>query len=201
MSSELTFATYIGADIAGVFPALAALRIRVFRDFPYLYEGSIDYELRYLQTYADAPDALLFSVWDGGELIGATTGIPLRDETAEVRAPFETAGYDLSSIFYFGESILLPEYRGRGLGHRFFDEREAHALRLGYVYTCFCAVVRPADHPLRPSGYQPLDVFWQKRGYARAENVVGAFEWPDIGEQRSTFKPMQYWLKRLDRLL
>ena len=32
-------------------PELAELRIRVFRDFPYLYDGDLTYEEKYLQTY------------------------------------------------------------------------------------------------------------------------------------------------------
>ncbi|MCL5974858.1 MAG: GNAT family N-acetyltransferase, partial [Gammaproteobacteria bacterium] len=39
-------------------PELAKLRIQVFRDFPYLYDGDPDYEARYLQTYIEAPASL-----------------------------------------------------------------------------------------------------------------------------------------------
>ncbi len=35
-------------------------------------------------------------------------------------------------MFFFDESVLLPAYRGRGLGRPcFFDHREAHARGLG----------------------------------------------------------------------
>ncbi len=37
-----------GADIARHIDAIADLRIAVFRDWPYLYEGSREYEARYL---------------------------------------------------------------------------------------------------------------------------------------------------------
>lgn len=33
-----------GKDIAPLIPRLAELRIKVFHDFPYLYEGSLEYE-------------------------------------------------------------------------------------------------------------------------------------------------------------
>ncbi|OOC48219.1 hypothetical protein B0684_11135 [Thioalkalivibrio versutus] len=84
-----------------------------------------------------------------------------------------------------------------GAGHRFFDEREAAARRLGFAHATFCAVVRPEDHPRRPAGYRSLDGFWKKRGYRRAEGRVGHFPWPDIGERQESLKPLQFWWRRL----
>jgi len=160
----------------------------------------VDYEKTYLQTYADSPRALLFAAYDGDQMVGATTCIPLSDETEEVQLPFRQAGYDLSQVFYFGESILLPAYRGHGLGHRFFDEREAHAANFGtYFHTCFCAVFRPEDHPLRPVSYQPLDAFWEKRGYRQAPQLQSQFEWLDIGQTFPSPKTMIYWLRALPK--
>ena len=196
LPSSLEFAHWRGAEIEAILPDL---RIAVFRDFPYLYEGTLEYEALYLETYVRSLRSLLFTVRDAGALVGATTCLPLSDETEEVQLPFRAAGYDIGRIVYFGESILLPNYRGSGLGHRFFDEREAHARSFGdtYRHTCFCGVVRPDDHPARPLGYRPLDVFWKKRGYELAPNLQSQFEWPDLGESRSTPKTMQYWIKNL----
>jgi GNAT superfamily N-acetyltransferase len=196
VAHQLTFVRKTGAEFISIFDDLAALRIAVFRDFPYLYEGTLDYEKEYLQVYADAERSFLFAVYDRSKMVGATTCIPLTDETAEVQAPFLQAGIPLDRVFYFGESILLPSYRGLGLGHRFFDEREAHAHHFGtYSTTCFCAVERPIDHPLRPLDYQPLDVFWIKRGYTKRTDLQSNFEWLDIGTEQPSTKKMIYWVK------
>lgn len=195
---EFRYEKYRGAAIRTVFEPLAALRIRVFRDFPYLYEGTLDYELEYLNTYAQAERALLFAVYDGQKMVGATTCIPLASETPDVQEPFLKAGYHLEEVLYFGESILLQEYRGHGIGHRFFDEREAHAASFGtYRFTCFCAVDRVENHPLRPEGYRPLDAFWMQRGYRKEPTLVSQFTWPDLGESTETAKNMIYWIKPL----
>jgi GNAT superfamily N-acetyltransferase len=196
--NPLSFVTKIGAEIASVLEALAQLRITVFRDYPYLYEGTIEYEKRYLQTYVQSKRAFLFAVYDGENMVGATTCIPLSDETDEVRQPFEDAGLNVDAIFYFGESILLPQYRGMGLGHRFFDERERYANHFGvFDMTCFCAVVRADNHFLKPINYRPNDVFWLKRGYLQQPTLQSVMEWTDIHETVATYKKMIYWSRNL----
>ncbi|MFN8394051.1 MAG: GNAT family N-acetyltransferase [Bacteroidia bacterium] len=195
---EISYKSYRGAEIAEVFEPLARLRIAVFRDWPYLYEGSLDYEMDYLKTYSEAPNSLLHAAFYRGEMVGATTCIPLADETGDVQKPFLEAGMRVEEIFYFGESILLPEYRGQGIGNVFFNAREAHAASFGtYRVTCFCGVQRPLDHPLRPLDYRPLDEFWMKRGYRKVPELSTTFSWPDIGESESTAKPMVFWMREL----
>lgn len=200
MTARLTFVQKTGERIANVFDDLARLRIAVFRDYPYLYEGSVEYEKGYLQTYLQSEHSFLFAVYDGNTMVGATTCIPLKDETAEIRKPFEDAEFDADAICYFGESILLPAYRGLGLGHRFFDEREAHARSLGGVKTCcFCSVDRGENHPLKPAGYRSNDAFWLKRGYRQEPALQSIMEWPDLGESVSTPKTMIFWTKPLNK--
>lgn len=40
----ITLKQVTGAELASVVPELARLRIRVFREFPYLYDGTWEYE-------------------------------------------------------------------------------------------------------------------------------------------------------------
>lgn len=195
---NLRFSIKTGNAVSEILKELASLRISVFRDFPYLYDGSLAYETAYLQTYVKSERSFVFCVYDDTKLVGATTCIPLADETPDVKEPFIKANELIDQIFYFGESILLPTYRGIGLGHVFFDEREAHTRSFGtFQTTCFCAVERPNNHPLRPTDYQPLDAFWQKRGYAPKLHLQSQFEWQDSGENSPTFKTMNYWMKEI----
>ena len=194
----LTFKALSGPDLHQYIPQLAQLRMRVFREYPYLYEGDLDYEARYLKTYIDAPSSVIVLAFDKDQVVGASTGVPLRFETAEVQAPFIESGFDLGEIFYFGESVLLPNYRGQGAGVAFFDEREAHARSIkGIKSLCFCAVQRPDNHPLRPSDYQPLDAFWTHRGFEKQPQLATEFSWKEIGEASESLKPMMFWMKPL----
>lgn len=175
---------------------LARLRIEVFRDFPYLYDGHLEYEQKYLRTYIRVPDSVIVLAFDGERVVGASTGLPMEAETENVKQPFRAHGYDPTRIFYFGESVLQSGYRGKGIGVRFFEEREAHARSLGrFDWTCFCAVERPVDHPRRPPDYVSLDEFWKRRGYVRHPELRTIFSWQDLDEQAESPKPMVFWLK------
>lgn len=183
-------------DVQPYLDEVAALRIAVFRDWPYLYAGDAAYERSYLATYAQAASSLFVLAFDGARVVGASTAIALCDETAAIRTPFERSGWNLDEVFYFGESVLLPEYRGRGLGHRFFDEREAHARRRdGLAFTAFCSVVRAADDPRWPPEYRGNDAFWRKRGYAPVDGLRCTLDWPEVGVEASIAHDLQFWLR------
>jgi GNAT superfamily N-acetyltransferase len=187
-----------GQALERYIPELARLRIEVFRDFPYLYDGSYDYEQKYLQTYVNSPDSVIVLAFDGDKVVGASTGIPMEHETEEFRKPFIEHGYDPGKVFYCGESVLLKEYRGRGLYKQFFQGREGHARELGrFDYCGFCAVQRPQDHPRRPADYTPLDAIWTKFGYVKHPELATTFTWKDLDEDTQSPKPMVFWLKSL----
>ena len=187
-----------GEALRSYIPDLARLRIQVFRDWPYLYEGDEAYERRYLETYIRSARAVVVLALDGGHAVGASTALPLADESEYVTRPFAVRGLDLGRYFYFGESVLDRRYRGQGVGVGFFEAREAHARSFGeYGTACFCAVQRPQAHPLRPSDYVPLDAFWTRRGYCKDPGFVTHFPWRDIGEPAETDKPMAFWFKQL----
>lgn len=191
--------TFSGAQIAPYLDAVAALRIAVFRDWPYLYAGDRDYEKRYLATYAKSPESLFVLAFDGERVIGASTGIPLTDETAAFQKAFVDRGIALGDVFYFGESVLLRDYRGHGLGHRFFDEREGYARRLGrFALTAFCAVERGVGDPRRPAGHRDNDAFWIKRGYVRQEDMFCELEWQEIGASQPNLHRLRFWLRPLE---
>lgn len=194
----LTFQRLSGPALNQYIDELAQLRMQVFRDFPYLYDGDLAYEARYLKTYIEAPDSVIVLAFDGDKVVGASTGVPLRHEMDEVKQPFLDAGLNIDEIFYCGESVLLSEYRGQGAGVAFFNHREAHAESLeGIKYSCFCAVQRPDNHPARPADYQPLDQFWRNRGYKKRSELATHFSWKEVGESEESLKPMTFWMKPL----
>lgn len=183
-----------GEALEAALDDLARLRIAVFRDWPYLYEGDLDYEARYLASYR-GERAILVAAREGGRIVGAATGMPLPDH--DDAAQMEGLPVPARDVFYLAESVLLPQFRGRGTGHAFFEHREAHARDLGFRHAAFCAVQRPEDHPARPDGHRPLDGFWRGRGYEPVEGAGATFSWTDVGEADETPHRLQLWMRAL----
>ncbi|MBX3251141.1 MAG: GNAT family N-acetyltransferase [Myxococcales bacterium] len=192
-----TVRTCVGDEVRALLPALAELRVRIFADYPYLYEGDEASEREYLKVYAESEGAIVVVAEDDGAIVGASTGLPLAHEPETLRAPFVAAGLDVGSIFYGGESVLSPSHRGQRIYGRFLAAREGHARDHGFSTLTFCAVQRPADHPARPPGYVPLDAVWQHFGYVPRPDLRATMRWRDHGEPEETEKPMTFWTKAL----
>lgn len=195
--NDLSFETLSGPALHPLLPEVAGLRIAVFRDWPYLYAGDAASEQAYLRAYAEAPNAAIIICRDGERVVGAATCEPMDQGHPPVAACFRAAGLDPTRICYFGESVLLPAYRGRGAGVRFFTEREAHARRLALPQAAFCAVQRNPADPRCPAGYRPLDAFWRKRGYTARPELVVRFNWKEIGQAVETAHDLMFWTKIL----
>lgn len=202
-----------GRDITRYIDDLAALRIEVFRAYPYLYDGDLASERRYLAAYAADPHSVVVVAIDtidtevehaattnthGSEtVVGAATAMPLLAHGASVSEPVAAAGLDPAQVYYFGESVLRSAYRGQRIGHAFFDHREAAARNFGFAGAAFCAVDRGINHPARPADYVPHDKFWTGRGFVRRPDIVAHMSWRDSGDGAETSKPLPFWFKTL----
>ncbi len=177
--------------------ALAALRLQVFREWPYCYDGSLAYERDYLRCYVESPRAVVALVLDQETPVAATTGLPLAEAHSEMQTPFLSAGLDPADWFYCGESVVLPALRGLGLGGQFFDLREQQARSLGLRRITFCAVERAPDDPRRPSRYRGNLGLWTRRGYQRQPQLQCQYAWRDLGASEDSEKTLTFWTREL----
>ena len=176
--------------------AAARLRIEVFRSYPYLYDGTAAYEREYLQHYLDCPQSIFVCALVGEKVVGISTALPLTAADADFQRPFLDAEMPLADYFYLGESVLLPQYRGRGIGHVFFDHREAHARKLGYRMSTFCSVLSPDCHPHQPTDYRSNESFWRKRGY-NPTGLHAHFDWKEVDQAEETSHELEFWSRSL----
>jgi hypothetical protein len=189
---------FTGAAMGPFLPDLARLRMAVFREFPYLYEGSPESEARSVAEFGACPGAGLAVAFDGGRVVGCSTCRPLAAEGAGVIAPFLARGWNIGRFCYFGESVLLPAYRGRGAGVDFFRAREAHAATLpGCDFATFCSVIRPDNHKLRPEGAVKLDEFWRHRGFHPEPDLICTMRWKQIDTDDKVENRLAFWVKSL----
>ncbi len=195
--ANLEFSVLRGPAIRPFLEELAQLRIRVFREWPYLYEGTADYERNYLDVYVQCVASVVVLARAGERIVGASTALPLSAAAADFQEPFAGSDFAVEDLFYLGESVLLPEYRGQGAGRRFFELREAAARDEGARHAVFCAIERAAGDLRRPDGYRELAGFWTKLGYIRQPALRAIFDWAEPGMTEAMPHPLTFWIKAL----
>ena len=185
-----------GIQIKPHIETIAQMRIKYFREFPYMYEGSMDYERTYLDGFSKEKDSLLVMAYDGDNLCGFVTGMPLETE-ASILESLDTAT-DLETNYYLSEFIVEELYRGKGLSRLLDEAIENKALSLGYSGFSILTVKRADIDPRRPEMYRGTDAVWEKLGFIKTETSI-LFSWPTILENGSVEdieNLMDFWLKR-----
>ena len=197
MANHLKIITLRGKAILPYVNDLAHLRIQVFKEYPYLYDGNLAYEKKYLQTYIDCVESGMVIVLDNQHVAGASTAIPLCSGFAEVQEPFVKNNLNVKEFFYYGESVLLPAYRGQGIGKQFFSERDKMARANHCRYATFCAVERDPADPRRPADYHSLEKLWRSQGFEKHPELQLQFSWKEHDEATESPKTMIFWVKQL----
>jgi GNAT superfamily N-acetyltransferase len=122
----------------------------------------------------------------------------LKFEEDEFKKPFLAQAMQPDTVMYFGESVLLPDYRGLGIGKAFLQKRIDYAQNYPDIqWSAFCAVRRAADDPRRPSAYRLLDTLWQSFGFHPAPGMRTTYHWKEIGQPKETDQDMQFWLRSI----
>ena len=193
----ITESLLTGSAVETCLEELASLRLNIFHEYPYLYDGCREDELKYLRLYKDTPEAFVLSVTDSGAMIGAATGLPLRYEVETLINPFAGTSYPVDELFYIGEVLFYPSYRERGLGIRLLNRIDEYVCNLGnYRYLTCATVVRPENYAQRPENHVPIDRFLSRTGFIKLPGITTSFAWKEIdGCNREHL--MQFWLKEL----
>lgn len=178
--------------------AIAHLRIDIFREYPYLYDGHLEYEAGYLKKFARTQESIIVIAEENRRIIGAMTGLPLRFEIESIKQPWLDHRIDIEKVYYFSEVLIYPQYRGKGLGRKLFElaEKTVTAFHT-YDTLSLATVIRDNHHPQKPNNYKELDDFWSQNGYTRQDNLICHLAWQEVDENKESDKPLIFWVKKL----
>lgn len=196
--SNVNISVLSDIQVSSCIEEIARLRINIFKEYPYLYDGDLNYEADYLKKFVHTPDSIVVILKDNEHVVGAMTGLPLKYEDESIQRPWLEQSEDIEKVYYFSEILIYPEYRGKGFGQKIFDLAEKTVIGFN-TYTIFslATVIRPEDHPEKPGDYKELYAFWSKNGYTNNENLICRIPWKEIGEDVASSKPLMFWLKKL----
>jgi GNAT superfamily N-acetyltransferase len=200
--AEVEYQSYTGVQITAVIGDVAALRISVFREYPYLYDGNRAYEERYLQGLVRNDRSLVVVARVDGAVIAAATALPLASDAeilAGIDGPFAALGLDAHDHYYYSEIVVDPAHRSRGIAREFYRRREAHARALGYRRVCLAAIEREPGAVAVPSGYFDPAAIWAAMGFVREPSLFVTFRWPTRAAEgtRDLEHKLVFWLHRL----
>jgi ribosomal protein S18 acetylase RimI-like enzyme len=191
----ITYKIIQGKEIQDYIDDIARLRIQVFREFPYLYDGDLQYEKVYLNKFSSVSEARAVIAMDGSKVVGSFTGLPMKNEGQEIIAqlPFDK----VNEAFYLSEIVLDKTYRGKKIGGNLLLKLEEEVIKSKlYNRFYFATIVRPNDHPLKPNDYNSLDGMWLKNNYTPTPYTC-SLAWKEIGEKNESFKELRIWEKEI----
>ena len=159
---------------------------RVFYDYPYRYDGKSEGYTESIKEHAKSANGYVVLAMDGEKVVGVATGIPLSE--SGVTLP----GVDPSSVYYLCELLLLPEYRGQGLGTKMGREIEHFAKEHGYTLLALTSMEAP--------GYTSAHTAFKKLGYTKHPDKYYETSWVHVGETEPTSHRLFFWTRPITPL-
>jgi len=179
---KISIKVHTGNEATNYIDLISNMRINTFKEYPYLYKGTYDYEKQYLQGFIKDEKSTIAIAMHNNKIIGISTGLPLESESDivyEVKDIFYKNYILIENYYYYGEIIILPEYRGQGLAKKLYSAQDSLIKSWGFKNTCILTVRREENHPLKPINYPPQDKMWEHLGFIRT-NLTTQYSWPTI---------------------
>lgn len=179
---------------------ITGLSLIIYREYPYLYEGTEEEYLPLIQHYAQSDNGIACLLFDNEKPIGVAIGMPMNAMRESYKKPILNSSekIDIDSIFYLGEFLLLKGYRGKGLGKQMYIEFERLVkAKENFKTICFCKIFESDNHHLMPTNYKSLNDFWTKLGFKQQENLSFSVFWRNVFEVEDSPHKLVYWMKSL----
>lgn len=193
---------YFGKDVIKFISQISKLRLEEFRNFPYLYFGDESYERDYFVGFTRDPQSCLAVAKENNEIVGIATAMPLCSEAdilKETEELFQIHGLNPRTFFYFGEFVVLPSFRGRGISTNLENTILQNAKQWGFRNSCLAVVSRDQNDVRKPNNYIASDRVWKKMGYKEI-NLSIKYSWPtqlESGKIENTINELIFWKKEI----
>jgi len=193
---NVTFEVLKGSQIKSIEKSFADLRITIFREYPYLYEGDLSTEKHYFDMFGD--NTICITAKDGAAIIGISIGTPLQEVLKRFLEPLTEAHINVKRMFYLADLLVLKSYRGQRIGHALYELFEKEVQKTGQFSTIIVREIsKSPDDPKKPSDYHSLDFFWNKRGFKKIDGISQQDKWKAIGDEDISLHTMIYQVKNL----
>lgn len=192
--------TFKGADIQPYTRLLSEMRLKEFRQFPYLYIGNMEDDLAYTQTFSSTPQGRLIVAFQGNQVVGVRSGMPLETPLFFLdrwRSFLQKQGINTKKCFFSGEIVIDPAFQKKGLRSQLMNQYFQEVEAMGFTSIMAITSLRPLDHPLRPQDYVDIDM--PRYGFENT-NIVLSNTWPTLqadGTVKEQENHLIVWMKNL----
>ena len=196
----MEFLVLKGLEIEKYLDDVIKLRIAVFREYPYLYDGNIEYEKEYFKDFIKDQTARVILVKDSGKVVAVATSIALSNAHLcdDTHKPFVGKGYDVDRFYYYGEIMIDKAYRNKGISKQIYRLRQKEAVSLGFDMLCFATIIKDTDNV--PVDYFDPSQMWRSMGFVEHLDMQVECEWPKIqndGSTKDQTSKLNFWIKKI----
>lgn len=194
----MEFITITGPEFENYIETVATLRLTIFKEYPYLYDGTIQTEKNYLKNYARSKNSLTILVKDGEKIVGAITGMPLVEMEETFVTPFYKNQLPIHPFYYLGEVLLFKEYRGQGIEKRLYNTFEEWLKNKNeWSKIAVAELKRDKNDPRRPKDYVDMHDFWESLGFKEHPEVILEMPYKEIGSKEVIPHSLIFLFKQL----
>lgn len=188
----------VGDQILPYLEQISQLYINIYEEFPYLFQGDVEQQkVAIKEHYISKKTGIVCLLLIENQVVGAGLGCALIESSDKFKEPFIKQKYAIDNLFFWGELILEPVYRGKKLGKKLYQKMGEAIKQSGYSSVCFCTVERSDDHPSKPDTYKSLEPLWEKLGFKKDEKLTFTGRWQEIGKEEATDQPMVFWVGKI----
>lgn len=193
---KISFEVLKDAQIRSIEDSFADLRMTIFREYPYLYEGDLATEKQYFELFGDKTICMIAK--DGPAIVGVIIGTPLQEIFKPLLKPLIEADINVEKMFYLADLLVLKSYRGKRIGHTLYELFEKEVQKTGkFSHILIREIFKSPGDPKKPFDYYSLDLFWDKRGFKKMEGISQQDKWKAIGDEEISLHTMIYQVKKL----